>query len=108
MQRSIAEQLRARGHDVVAETERAELRNILDADLFARMQEEGRAVVTYNRDDYLAIGRDYDASGRTHRGIIIVGPHRFPEGRSTGKLLRALEKLLNDGPPYPSFTIWLQ
>jgi hypothetical protein len=108
MQRSVAEQLRARGHDVVAVTERSELRNIPDADLFARMQEEGRTVVTYNRDDFLAIGRDYDISGRAHHGIVIVGPHRFPEGRSTGKLLTALEQLLDDGPPYAGFTIWLQ
>lgn len=108
MQRSVAEQLRARGHDVVAVTERAELRNILDTDLFARMQEEGRTVVTYNRDDYLDIGREYDASGRTHHGIVIVGPHRFPEGRSTGELVKALERLITQGEPYPSFTVWLQ
>ena len=107
MQRAVADQLRARGHDVIAVTERAELRNIVDIDLFARMQEEGRTVVTHNRDDYLAIGREYDASGRAHHGIVIVGPHRFPEGRSTGKLVRALARLMTEGNPYPSFTVWL-
>lgn len=108
MQRSVAEQLRAQGHDVIAVTERAELRSMSDPNLFARAQEDQRTVVTYNRDDFLAIGREYAASDRAHHGIVIVGPHRFPEGRSTGKLVRALEKFLSDGPPYPNFITWLQ
>jgi hypothetical protein len=108
MQRSVAEQLRALGHDAVAVAERPELRNIADSDLFARARAEHRTVVTYNRDDFLEIGRDHDAQGRPHHGIVIVGPHRFPEGRSTAKLVKALDTLIRAGEPYPSFTIWLQ
>lgn len=107
MQRSVAEQLRGRGHDALAVTERVDLRNIPDVELFAWAQSERRAVVTYNRDDFLAIGREYDASSRVHHGIVIIGPHRFPEGRSTGSLVRALDRFLRQPEPYPSFTVWL-
>ena len=108
MQRSVAEQLRRRGHDVVAVTERAELRSLPDRDLFARAQEERRALVTYNRDDFLDIARQYGSLRQTHHGIVIVGPHRFPEGRSAGKLVDALARLITEGEPYTSFTIWLE
>lgn len=108
MQRSIAERLRTRGHDVVAVTEQSGLRGISDPELFARAQEQARTLVTYNRDDYLAIAREYAASGRPHRGIVIVNSHRFPEGRSAGKLVSALERFIDAGASYPSFIAWLQ
>jgi hypothetical protein len=41
---SIAEQLRDRGHDIVAVTERAEPRALPDDDVFATAQRERRAV----------------------------------------------------------------
>jgi Domain of unknown function (DUF5615) len=46
MQRVVAEQPRARGHDVVAVAERSDLRSIPDAEAFARTQAERRTVVT--------------------------------------------------------------
>src|SRR6476646_9414191 len=48
---SLAEQLRLRGHDVSAVTERPELRSLPDADVFAVAQQEGRAVMTENIAD---------------------------------------------------------
>ena len=104
----VAEGLRAQGHDAVVVVERDELRGIPDVELFARARSEGRAFVTYNRDDFINIGRECAARGTSHHGIAIISPRRFPEGRSIGRLVRALDKLARTGDPYPNFLIWLQ
>lgn len=104
---AIAEQLRARSLDVIAVTERTDLRALPDPDLFERAQSERRVMVTYNRDDFLALHREFAASRRTHAGIVIVSPRRFPEG-SIGSLVRALSRFLAGDAPYPSFLHWLQ
>ncbi|CAA9496953.1 MAG: hypothetical protein AVDCRST_MAG45-1063 [uncultured Solirubrobacterales bacterium] len=104
----IAEQLRIRDHDAAAVDERADLRGLADIDLFERAQVEERAVVTYDRDDFLTLDRRYRDHGRDHHGIVIVNPRRFPQGAGTiGALVAALEALLATGPPYPSFVHWL-
>ena len=105
----IAEQLRSRGHDVVAVTERPELRGVLNSELLPSAREEQRAVVTYNRDDFLALDRQYRHEGREHHGIVILNPRRFPPGEaSTRALIASIEALLDGGPPYPGFVHWLQ
>lgn len=106
---SVAEQLRQRGRDVIAVDEQAELRGLSDADLFDRAQEDGRVVVTYNRDDFLALDRQYRHQGRDHHGLVILNPQRFPQGKgSIGPLIASLEQFLDAGAPYPSFVHWLQ
>lgn len=105
----IAEQLRGRGHDVLAVGESPSLRGLADPALFAQAQEQQRAIVTYNREDFLALDREYRGRGRPHHGIVILHPRRFPEGAaSTGPLVDALSHVLQTGPPYPSFIHWLQ
>jgi predicted nuclease of predicted toxin-antitoxin system len=74
----VAQQLRARGHDVSAVVERSELRGLADPELFDHAQTELRALVTYNRDDFLALDRQYRAAGRDHGGVIILNSRRFP------------------------------
>jgi hypothetical protein len=54
---SIADGLRARGHDTVAVVERPELRSLSDPDVFAHAQGEQRTVVTENVADYVRIGQ---------------------------------------------------
>lgn len=104
---AIAEQLRDSGHDVVAVNERPELRGLPDPELFERAQREGRAVVTYNRDDFLALDREYRRAGREHQGVVILNPRRFPQRAATiGALVTSLGALLETGPPYPSFVHW--
>jgi hypothetical protein len=106
---SVAEQLRQRGHDVIAVDEHRELRGLSDADVFKHAQDGGRAVVTYDREDFLAIDRQYRGEGRDHHGLVILNPRRFPEGKRTiGPLIASLEQLINAGDPYPSFVHWLQ
>jgi Domain of unknown function (DUF5615) len=106
---AIAEHLRARGHDVSAVVERRELRGLVDDDLFEHAQVEQCAVVTYNRDDFLALDRQSRAAGRDHAGLVILNPRRFHLAQGNlGALIGALETLLATEAPYPSFVHWLQ
>jgi hypothetical protein len=105
----IAEQVRGRGHDALAVDETPELRGLADPDLFAQAQEQERAIVTYNREDFLALDREYRSRQREHHGIVILHPRRFPQGAaSIGPLVTALANFVEAGPPYPSFIHWLQ
>lgn len=105
----IAQQLRSRGHDVRAVGERPELRGLSDPDLFGHAQQDSRAIVTYNREDFLALDRRYRDAGRDHHGIVILHPRRFAQGGATiGALVTSIEAFLAAGPPYPSFIHWLQ
>lgn len=106
---AIAEQLRSRGFDVEAVEERSELRGSPDLDLLEHAQREEQAIVTYNRDDFLALDRRFRAEGRGHHGIVILSHRRFSQGEgTTGALLASLEAFVYRGPPYPDFVHWLQ
>ena len=110
---SIAEQLRARGHDVVAVGERPELRGAADEVVFAAAQEEQRAIVT---DDvgFRAIEAGRRSRGKTHCGLIFTTNRRFPHGRraTVGRLVRSLDRFLSDDAPTladrSSFIWWLR
>lgn len=110
---SIAEQLRDRGHDVVAIGERADLRGRPDSDVFAFAQAEERALVT---DDagFRAIEAEYLARGEPHHGLVFTSNRRFPRGQpaTVGRLVRALDRFLSTEAAAhaesPSFTYWLR
>lgn len=105
----VAEQLRGHDGDVEAVSERRELRGLTDHDLFEYAQTAERAVVSYNRDDFLELDRRYRSENRRHHGIVILNPRRFPQGpASIGALVRSLDRLIASGPPYESFIHWLQ
>lgn len=106
---AIAQQLRARHRDVEAVADRSELRGLPDAELFDYAQMSGRAIVTFNRDDFLKLDRRSRSEGRDHKGIVILNPKRFPQGAaSIGPLVASLDKLIAVGSPYSSFIHWLQ
>jgi hypothetical protein len=105
----VAEQLRARERDVEAVSERRELRGLPDLEVFEYAQSAERSVVTYNRDDFLELDRRFRSQGRNHRGIVVLNPRRFPPGpASIGPLVKSLDEMITDGPPYESFIHWLQ
>ena len=105
----VAEQLRARGRDVEAVTERRELRGLPDQDVFEYAQAAQRSLVTYNGNDFLELDRRYRGQGRAHSGIIILRPRRFPQGiASIGRSIAPLDQLVDAGPRYESFIHWLQ
>jgi hypothetical protein len=97
--RVIAEQLRQRGHDVVAVTERPELVGLADADLFALMPAERRAIVTENWGDYQRELTNAAAYGITHFGILFTSRTRLQRARHTsGLFVRVLDDFLARHP----------
>jgi uncharacterized protein DUF5615 len=105
---SIADQLRLRGHDVVAVVEHALLCGLSDAELLAFAETERRALVTYDLD-FLYLDEDYRGREEAHSGIVMLHSRRFPQGSaSNGKLVKSLDRLVALEPPYPSFVHWLQ
>lgn len=103
----VAERLREQGHEVLATAADPTLRGLSDPDLFEVAQEQGRALVTYNRVDFEAIVREYAASGREHHGLVIVHLKRFPS-REFSRLGKALSGLIESLPATKSFVTWLQ
>jgi predicted nuclease of predicted toxin-antitoxin system len=110
---SIAEQLRARGHDVVAVAERASLRGASDRTVFAVALEEGRALVTDDMD-FRSLDAEHRRRGEAHHGLIFTSNRRFPRGqrRTVGRLVRALDRFLSGEATAlgesQSFSHWLQ
>jgi hypothetical protein len=103
----VAARLRKQGHDVVAVTDEPSLRGLSDPDVFEIAQAQSRAVVTYNRDDFEAIVREYAGDGSGHRGLVIVHPVRFP-GSDFTRLSKALSQLAREDSLGKSFVVWLQ
>lgn len=103
----VAERLRGRGHDVIAATDEPSLRSLRDPDLFEVAQQQGRALVTYNRVDFEPIIRKYAQMDREHHGLVIVHPTRFPS-REFARLAAAMEGLLKGPKLGMSFLVWLQ
>jgi hypothetical protein len=96
----IAEELRERGGDVEAVTERAELRALPDTDLFSLAQREERTVVTENIDDFSVIATDYDQRGQAHFGLVLVPRASYPRShaRTVGRMVSELDRLLMEHP----------
>jgi len=88
----IAESLRALGHDVIAASDRAELRGLPDHDLFDVAERQARAVVTENVRDFRLLARDAIATGRVHHGLVLTTNRRFSRANQSG--LRALRDAL--------------
>ncbi len=90
-------------------SERDDLRGLADHGLFEYAQAAERALVTYNRDDFLELDRRFRNQARAHHGIVILNRKRFPQGvASIGSLVASLDQLIAVGPPYESFVHWLQ
>lgn len=97
---AIAVELRKREHDVIAikESEHSRYSGIPDDEVFALAQEESRAVVTDNIPDYEQARMDWDATGRTHYGIVYALNPPFNRHRGSaviGQIVRALDAFLN-------------
>lgn len=108
---ALAEQLRTRGHDVSAVTERPELRSQPDDDVFAAAQRERRAVVTENIGDCIGIVDGRDQRGESHYGLVLIDPVKYQRGRARtiGRLVIALAQVLerNPGDQQSSVRHWL-
>lgn len=67
-----------------------------DADLFAAAQDAGRAVVTENVPDYVALVRASGSRHDAHYGVVLVSSSRYPRraARTLGRMVIALDELL--------------
>lgn len=97
---AIAEQLRDRKHEVEAVTERIELRVLTDTAIFALAQQEQRAVVTENIDDFSIIADGYDQRGQAHFGLVLLSSGSYPRGSpaTIGRMITELDRLLEEHP----------
>lgn len=105
----IARQLRRRAYNVVAVSERPDLRTMSDALVFAAAQAEGRAIVTENVRDYRLLARQTIASGGAHQGLIFSDNRRLPRHRpvTLGRVVEALALLLEQDLDLTNREIWL-
>lgn len=93
---ALAEQLRRRGHDVVAVLEREDLVHAQDEAVFEAARREGRAVFTENVGDYVPLASDRLARGKDHSGLLLTSNNSYPRGhpRTLGRAVRALDRYL--------------
>jgi predicted nuclease of predicted toxin-antitoxin system len=97
--RTIAERLRSRGHDVVAVTESAELRGLSDEVLIELMTHERRVIVTENAAHFVPLLRARLNDGRPSTGVMITSPDSMTRNRRTiGLFVRVLERELRLRP----------
>src|SRR5688572_3046408 len=96
--KSVAQQLRARDHDVKGVVEVDELRGSPDEFIFAFAQVEDRAVVTEDASRFLPLAANVLRSGGTHCGLILTTARSFPRHnpRTNGRLVSALHVLLSE------------
>jgi hypothetical protein len=93
--RVIAEQLRARGHDVQAAIERGWQAGPDEA-LLQLCAAENRTLLTNNVSGFTAIARQWAAIGRQHPGLVFTADSRLPRSRDTiGRFVAGLEELLS-------------
>ena len=106
----VAEQLRLRGHDVVAVKERDDLVKSADAFIFAVAQSENRAVVTENVTHFQRLNLLAISEARIHCGLIYTSGRMFPRGNRqfVGSMVRALEALLTSDAEIDGQEIWLR
>lgn len=94
----IAQELRRRGGDVEAVTERPELLRASDERLMALAMQEDRAVVTNNLRHFRPIAAQRLAQGKQHAGLILLPSSRARTRAGTGALADAIEAVMRANP----------
>jgi predicted nuclease of predicted toxin-antitoxin system len=99
---SIAEQLRARGHDVVSvhDPDYRALEGAPDEEIWAAAVAAGRALVSENVADFRRIEMAALSRSENPARLIFTTDRQFPRGdpRTLGRLVRALDALLAAHP----------
>ena len=103
---TIAEQLRARGHDVVSvhDPDYPRFEGAADEEIFAAPLAEDRALVTENVPDFLRLEAEALAQGKPRPPLVFTSSRQFPRGdpATLGRLVVALDELLADQPTLQS------
>ena len=93
---TIAQQLRAKGHDVQAVVADPSLASLPDDQILSRAAATARALVTANIKDFIPLDARYRAAAQAHAGLILVSAKTFPQNRShTSAVTSALAALLD-------------
>lgn len=93
---SIAQRLRASGHDVTSVVADPALAALPDDRILAYAAAEGRALVTANIKDFIPLDGRYRAAGQSHAGLILVSAKTFPQNRGfTAAVTSALAAVLH-------------
>lgn len=105
----IAEELRARGHDVNAVVVRVDLAGMADDRLLRIATDEDRVLVTENVRDFEILRARAVAAAQPCSGLIYTNRQHFPrERQSIGKIVDALDRLMSSGRlPGAGETDWL-
>jgi len=93
---ALASELRALGHDVIAVTERAELRGSSDGALLDWAAAERRALVTRDYASLRPMLAERLATGRPTGGVVFVSRTFVPARSGTSRLRDALARLLQN------------
>ena len=96
---ALAQELRDRGHEVVAVAERPDLRGMPDEAILEAAQAAGWVIVTENVVDNRPLAADAMRAGRTHPTLIFTSNRAYPRAsrRTAGRLVAALDALLTSG-----------
>ena len=94
----IARELRRRGGDVDAVTERPELIGASDERLMEQAMQEDRAVITNNLRHFRPIAAQRLAQGQQHAGLILLPSRRARNRAATGALADAIEAVIRAHP----------
>jgi len=93
----VAQQLRAKGHDVISVVADSALAGLPDDQVLAYAATEGRALVTANIKDFVPLDGRYRAAGQSHAGLILVSTKTFPQNLGFPSAITAsLNTLLRD------------
>jgi Domain of unknown function (DUF5615) len=95
---AIAAELRSRGLDVQAVTERPDLVRKSDEELMDIASAEGRAVVTSNIKDFRPIAARRLADGRGNAGLILLPTRRSRTLAATARLADGIESIMRANP----------
>lgn len=108
---AIARQLRAKDHAVVAVAERADLVGLSDEELFRRMTQEQRAIMTNNVKDFVPLTSQAALDGDDHYGVLLTSDRSMPRRSDTiGRMVGALDAFLRcyqDKDGYCNQVQWL-
>jgi predicted nuclease of predicted toxin-antitoxin system len=98
----VADQLRARGHDVVSvhDPEYRRLGGAPDEEVFAVALADERALVTENVPDFRRLEVDALARGEPVPALVFTSNRQFPRGEpgTIGHLVEALDALMSEAP----------
>lgn len=95
----IADQLRSKGHDVLAVVADPSLLALPDDQILAHATTTGRALVTANIKDFMPLDAQYRAAGQTYAGLIFISSKTFRQERAyTAVITGALSAFLDEHP----------